>query len=418
MAQAKANLSEILFKPSFKHQETSTLVKRASRDRNALRSHSTLEGENNSHWYRILNRLMWIWRGVAPWDIEDVLARIAASKAERSAEQLLDTVIGYRSGNWIYEWVKQGASWQQQVTDDGDAQQNGRYWLNAANLYSIAAYPHIKGDELAEQAQTLANRAYEEAAKYLPYELKELTFPIEGGGSLTGFLHLPHKGEAPFPTILMCGGLEMLQSDYYRLFCDYLAPAGMAMLTIDVPSVGFSSRWKLHQDSSFLHQQVLRALPDVPWVDHCRVGAFGFRFGANIAVRLAYLETQRLRGVACLGPIVHHLLCDTKRQQQVPEMFMDVLASRLGMPFSTDEALKIELSRYSLKTQGLLGRRCPTPMLAGYWDNDLVCPKEEAALIVNSSQQGKLLPVNFSPVYQNFHQALQQITRWLGQNLA
>ncbi len=32
------------------------------------------------------------------------------------------------------------------------------------SIYNIAAYPHLKGDELAEQAQALANRAYEEAA--------------------------------------------------------------------------------------------------------------------------------------------------------------------------------------------------------------------------------------------------------------
>lgn len=410
---AQANLSETLFKPSFKHPETSTLVRRTRNSQDVQGLHSTLEGEKTRSWYRMINRLMWIWRGVDPWEIEDVLSRIAASKADRSNEQLLDTVIGYRGGNWIYEWAKQGADWQQRATESGDDAQTGQFWLNAANLYSIAAYPHIKGDELAEQAQTLANRAYEEAAKYLPYELKELTFPITGGGTLTGFLHMPSQAKAPFPTVLMCGSLEMLQSDYHRLFQDYFAPAGMAMLTIDVPSVGFSSRWKLTQDSSFLHQQVLRALPDVPWVDHSRVVAFGFRFGANIAVRLAYLESQRLRGVACLGPLVHHLLSDPNRQQQVPDMFMDVLASRLGMPFSTDTSLKTELGRYSLKTQGLLGRRCPTPMLAGYWDNDPLCPKEEASLIVNSSAQGKLLPVNFSPVYQNFDRALQQISGWL-----
>ncbi|MBA0217840.1 esterase FrsA [Pectobacterium brasiliense] len=410
---AQANLSETLFKPSFKHPETSTLVRRTRNSQDVQGLHSTLEGEKTGSWYRMINRLMWIWRGVDPWEIEDVLSRIAASKADRSNEQLLDTVIGYRGGNWIYEWAKQGADWQQRALESSDESQTGQRWLNAANLYSIAAYPHIKGDELAEQAQTLANRAYEEAAKYLPYELKELTFPITGGGTLTGFLHMPAQAKAPFPTVLMCGSLEMLQSDYHRLFQDYFAPAGMAMLTIDVPSVGFSSRWKLTQDSSFLHQQVLRALPDVPWVDHTRVAAFGFRFGANIAVRLAYLESQRLRGVACLGPVVHHLLSDPTRQQQVPDMFMDVLASRLGMPFSTDTSLKTELGRYSLKTQGLLGRRCPTPMLAGYWDNDPLCPKEEASLIVNSSAQGKLLPVNFSPVYQNFHRALQQISGWL-----
>lgn len=64
---------------------------------------------------------------------------------------------------------------------------SGRHWLHASNLYSIAAYPHIKGDELAEQAQALANRAYEEAALRLPGELRELEFPVPGGAPVTGF---------------------------------------------------------------------------------------------------------------------------------------------------------------------------------------------------------------------------------------
>ncbi|ATO34372.1 Esterase FrsA [Dickeya dianthicola] len=413
----KANLSETLFKPSVKHQETSTLIQRSRNVAGAAAMQSALEGENTGNWYRMINRLLWIWRGVHPWEIEEVLSRIAASQAARSDDQRLDTVIGYRGGNWIYEWVAQGMRWQQRAGQHAQGELAGQYWLNAANLYSIAAYPHLKGDELAEQAQALANRAYEEAAAQLPYELKTLTFPIEGGGQLTAFLHLPAQESAPFPTVLMCGSLDMLQCDYHRLFQDYLAPAGVAMLTVDMPSVGFSSRWKLDQDSSFLHQQVLRALPDVPWIDHTRVGAFGFRFGANIAVRLAYLEAGRLRAVACLGPIVHHLLCDALRQQQVPDMFMDVLASRLGMTYSSDAALLVEMGRYSLKTQGLLGRRCPTPMFSGYWKDDLISPKEESMLIVNSSQQGKLLSLNFSPVYQTFHLALQQMTDWLRRQL-
>ena len=80
----------------------------------------------------------------------------------------------------------------------------------------------------------------------------------------------------------MCGGLDAMQTDYYSLYERYFAPRGIAMLTIDMPSVGFSSKWKLTQDSSLLHQHVLKALPNVPWVDHTRVAAFGFRFGAKI----------------------------------------------------------------------------------------------------------------------------------------
>ncbi|WP_265424958.1 alpha/beta hydrolase, partial [Klebsiella pneumoniae] len=106
-------------------------------------------------------------------------------------------------------------------------------------------------------------------------------------------------------------------------------------------------------------------------------GACGFRFGANVAVRLAYLESSRLKAVACLGPVVHALLSDPARQGSVPEMYLDVLASRLGMHDASDEALRIELNRYSLKTQGLLGRRCPTPMMSGFWKNDPFSPEEE-----------------------------------------
>lgn len=412
----QSNLSETLFKPRFKHPETSTLVRR--RNSGAPQSvHSALEGSNEPHWYRMLNRLMWIWRGIDAREILDVQSRIVMNKAERTDPELYDTIIGYRGGNWIYEWSTQAMKWQQQASQDTHPEQCGRHWLHASTLYSIAAYPHIKGDALAEQAQVLANRAYEEAAKYLPGSIKEMEFAIPGGAPVTGFLHMP-AGDGPFPTVLMCGGLDSLQSDYYTLYERYFAPQGIAMLTLDMPSVGFSSKWKLTQDSSLLHQHVLKELPNVPWVDHTRVAAFGFRFGANVAVRLAYLEAPRLKAVACLGPVVHALLSDPDRQGRVPAMYLDVLASRLGMPDASDEALRVELNRYSLKTQGLLGRRCPTPMLSGFWQNDPFSPEEESRLITSSSANGKLLEIAFNPVYRNFDNALRQITRWISHHFA
>ncbi len=61
----EANLSEVLFKPRFKHPETSTLVRRFNSGHQPL-VQSTLDGSNVPHWYRMVNRLMWIWRGVSP----------------------------------------------------------------------------------------------------------------------------------------------------------------------------------------------------------------------------------------------------------------------------------------------------------------------------------------------------------------
>lgn len=161
---SQANLSETLFKPRFKHPETSTLVRRFNTGAQQP-IQSALSGNHVDHWYRLINRLMWIWRGVTPQEILDVQARIVMSDAERTDPELYDTVVGYRGGNWIFEWAKQAMDWQQKAGQEANLLVSGRHWLHAANLYSIAAYPHIKGDELAEQAQVLAYRAYEEARR-------------------------------------------------------------------------------------------------------------------------------------------------------------------------------------------------------------------------------------------------------------
>lgn len=135
---AQANLSEILFKPSFKHPETSTLVMRA-RNKVSADLHSTLEGNTVSNWYRMLNPLLWAWRGVDPIEINEVLARIAVADVEHTNDKWLDTVVGYRNGNWIYEWVHQGMRWQQSALEQQDPLIGGQHWLNAANFTASPA---------------------------------------------------------------------------------------------------------------------------------------------------------------------------------------------------------------------------------------------------------------------------------------
>jgi len=409
------NLSEELFKPHYNYPETSSLVHRQHHA--DVDVEATLDGSSQHGWYRMLNKLMWTWRGVPPQEISEVLARIAISDQRHTDDALLDTVIGFRSGNWAFEWSRQAGYWQDRAQKEDDDHLAGEHWLRASHLFSLAAYPYIKGDELADQAQTLANRAYEEATQRLPGELKALSFKMEGGNTVTGFLHMPPNASAPYPTVLFCGGLDSLQSDHYRLFHDYLAPRGIAMLTLDMPSVGFSVKCRLSQDTSFIHQQVLRDLANVPWIDNQRVAAFGYRFGANVAVRLAYLEAPRLRAVATLGPMVHSLLTSAQQQDAIPDMYMDMLASRLGMDYASDSALRTELNRYSLKVQGLLGRRTPTPMLAGYWPGDPFGTEEDARLIVNSSADGKLLSIAPRPALASFERALNQVCDWLAKRL-
>lgn len=55
-----------------------------------------------------------------------------------------------------------------------------------------------------------------------------------------------------------------------------------------------------HRDSSLLHQRFKGAITYRGGSP--RVAAFGFRFGANVAVRLAYLESRLRNG--CLWSVV------------------------------------------------------------------------------------------------------------------
>lgn len=107
-------------------------------------------------WYRILNRLIWIWCGNDGLAIDAVLSRIVANNCIRSCDNLLDTIIGYQPGNWAYEWSQQAMSWQKKTLELPTKIAASQAWLRAANLYSIAAYPHLKGDNLAEQAGVIS----------------------------------------------------------------------------------------------------------------------------------------------------------------------------------------------------------------------------------------------------------------------
>ncbi|CAG9412422.1 esterase FrsA [Providencia alcalifaciens] len=407
------NLSEKLFKPRVRQVETSTLVSYSSHTLSQLENHSVLSGSSHNHWYRTLNRLMWIWRGIDAIEIEEVLSRIAISDAKRSREEWLDTVIGNRRGNWCFEWSHQAMHWQQKALEFEKGQEACDAWLRAANLYSIAAYPFIKGDELANQAIVLACKAYDSAAKFSQYQLKKIPFKVDGGKEVCGFLHIPSNVQGPYPTVMVCGMLDSLQTDYSRYFREYLEPRGIAMLTLDMPSIGYSGKYSLSQETSTLHEQIVRQLDTIPWIDHTRFAITGIRFGANIAVRLAYMCPDKIKAVAVIGPIVHSLLHEEKYQKDIPRMMLDVFASRLGIYQVDGQSLRHELSCYSLRNQGLLGRRNQVPMMSVCFKNDPYSPKADSDLIARSSMDSHLLTLPSSPILEAFERSMSDTTKWL-----
>ena len=139
-----------------------------------------------------------IWRGVTPQEILDASAHCDERGRTKPILSCSIPVIGYRGGNFgSSSGRKEAMQWQQKAGQEADPLLSGRHWLHARTCIGTTAYPHIKGDELAEQAQALANRAYEEAAQRLPGSLRELGVHHPRRLADNRLLHMP-KGEGRF----------------------------------------------------------------------------------------------------------------------------------------------------------------------------------------------------------------------------
>jgi len=420
MDSMSENLSEKLFAQKKDVQETSTIIPNSNTKKNHKLDNVIMDGESKYGWYRLLKYMLWAWQGVDLIDCYDVLARISASTNKRSHEDILDSVIGFRSGNWSYEWTQAGMSYQKkgnEFAQQGLQQLAKEAYYQASQLYSIASYPHLKTDELSIQAQVLAFNSYRESFKHSPNMVfKEILIPFNGK-KIKCFLHLPDT-ETIHPVVIVSGGLDTLQCELLPLFEKELAPAGIAMLTVDLPGVGHSSAIKLEQDSSHLHQAIIYHLKEVPWVDHDRIALMGMRFGGNIATRLAFLEPNSVKSVVAVGAAVGSIFDKKDSFEKLPPMLLDCVASRMQINRSDSSSLYQYCVPLSLIKQGLLHRkRIETPLLSIGHKNDVMCNELDLKLIAHASWEGESRIIDKAPIFESYLNALSYSAQWLTRHL-
>ncbi|MDN2662910.1 esterase FrsA [Psychromonas sp. 14N.309.X.WAT.B.A12] len=414
------NLSEVLFSQKSNAKETSTLIANSGSKKHQRLHQSMLDGQQNVGWYRLLKLLQWSWQGIDIIDCYEVLAKISASSNKRSDPNLLDTVIGFRSGNWSYEWSKKAMSYQKKANhfmQAGKQQQAKHHYYLASQLYSVASYPHLKGDEHSIQAQTLAVSNYRQSFTHDKSALlKEIQIPFEGK-HITTFLHLPND-DVIHPVVIVSAGIDSLQCDLLPLFENYLKPAGIAMLTVDMPGVGFSNHLKLTQDTSQLHQAVLHYINEIPWVDQSRVALMGMRMGGNALNRLGYVDPQRIKAVVSVGAAVASIFDDVQRFEKLSVMTLDCLASRMQLQQSDASYLYQYCVPFSLVKQGLLGRKkVKTPYLSIGHSDDLMCSEQDLKLMARISYESEAKIIDKSPIFDSYLRTLGYSAQWLAKHL-
>ncbi|MBS2779942.1 esterase FrsA [Aeromonas salmonicida] len=413
------NLTEKLFTRVKKVLETSEISNSSPvEEQDANLDETFIDGSMSSHWYRLLRRPTWAWQGADPVEVEQTLACIAMGKGERTHERYLDTIKGYVPGNWIYEWSLLAGSYFKKgraLAEQGDSAAALKDLLKAVRYYSIASYPHLKNDELADQAQLLCNMAYREAGRLFKVPLKEIQVPFRGK-SIQGYLHLPTI-DKPVPLVIVSGGIDSLQVDFLSLYLKYLEPNGIGMLSLDMPGIGYAEHWPLVQDTSRLHQAVLNHLSEVAWVDHQRIAMVGFRLAGNVAARLAFIEPFKLRTVVCIGAGVNQVFTHQEMFARCPRMMRDGLANRLGADAAQWELLRTKCQVFSLKTQGLLGTRTSVPILSIGHKKDFICPEQDVRALAAASHNGKAVVFDKQPLLEVYDEALKEMIDWLKKHL-
>ncbi|MEX0334548.1 esterase FrsA [Vibrio tubiashii] len=410
--EVSKNLSESLFANHKQAKETSALTQYMPTSETFL---DQKREEDGFKWYRNLRRMQWAWQGLDPIEIEAVLAKIAASKHSRTHDEWLDTVMGYHSGNWTYEWIKLGMLHQKR-SGQLKGEEAADEMFNASLCFSIAGYPHLKNDNLATQAQVLASSAYTEATNKTKYIVKRIEIPYQRK-TIVAHLHLTST-DKPQPVVMVSAGLDSLQTDLWNLFKNYLAEKNIAMLTVDMPSIGHNTHWNMTEDTSCLHQVVLNELYNIPWVDHHRVGLIGFRFGGNALVRLSFIEQEKIKACVSLGAPIHDVLSSPEKLKKMPKMYLDMLASRIGKNAVDIHSLAGQLMAWSLKVQGILGsRKTRVPILAMSLENDPVSPYSDNQMVALFSDYGKAKKISSKTITQGYEQSLDLAIKWLEEEL-
>lgn len=413
----KQNLSEVLFKPRRTSLETSIISNSGCPLPEVNFKVQSLFGFSRS-WYRMVNRFYWTWLGGNLLDIDEALANVAVSQNHRTRPQCLDTVEDYGPGNWIYEF-NTIAQRRVQLAARCEGEKRAHHLRLASRYFAIAAYPYLKGDDLAAEAALYSRRHYREvfaASKECGYYSTE-SFMYQGHRIYT-YLHSPDNLNL-HPCVLVVCAYEQSSTDFFRFFNDYLRPQGIALSVIEMPGAGSCANIRLdHKCSDFLKAAVDH-LSSLPFIDSSAIGIYAGGVAAMAALRLTLLNPGLIRAAAFNNPIIDNMFVNPEALQNVPLCLRSSFANRMDLDASSWDTVIPQVQFLSLRRQGLLSnaQKLRMPILCFYLKS-INLTLDDARLIERTFRQVDCRPVGSSAFGTGTFKFLRQTAEFFKKHLS
>lgn len=230
------------------------------------------------------------WPDNRMWSYQLVRARVTAHFGGGDIGEMLFAAGRMRAGDlesWHREWlgVAQGTA---DLASAAPGPLAESAWRRAATYYRLAGF-FLHPDDPRELA--LYRQSAAAFRRGMP-QLAEVRIPFEGR-HLHGYFALPQHGRAPFPTLILMGGLESVGDEVYFAAGAAARAAGFACLVLEGPGQGGTLRTE-GLVSRFAYEHPVSAAVDYlqacPEVDAQRIGMIAYSLGGYYVCRAAAFE--------------------------------------------------------------------------------------------------------------------------------
>ncbi|MFY0595493.1 MAG: alpha/beta fold hydrolase [Cognatishimia sp.] len=337
------------------------------------------EGEGD--WYHPIEIEEWVSLGAEETKIKETLSAIADTVGKREDPEQPDTLMAYGPGHWTYEWEQLG----DEALETAHTNQSMASAQAARVYFHLASAPHTN-DPNQRRALAKASEAYLLAASLTPYSVidQEITATE---GTFQSFVHLP-AGNGPFPVVVASQGSDQSKEMLLEYFLDYLAPRGIALVSLDLPGMGGSANFDFADGKSDkLHLAAIQWIKTQDGFAHDNIFVQGASFGGHAAARVfTQADTLGLAGVMSFcAPLDAPFKAPPSAYEALPAFTIDGVRARINVaPDASMRSFARAIRPVALSNSDLLdGPEINTPILVLTTNQDPVAPLEDVDALLN-----------------------------------